>query len=167
MQPGLIGWGLCARLASGLEGRNMQVLPLVVFTSLSAFVSGAVRATGLDPNAPTWWGKYQYIQNGGNILPNSTSSSLSIGGNVDVSNECGPQSEMFIAMQDGRAIAGGSSETCEVAWLQALATWSPWSAHAPNHRSPGRAEVRSLSYPPNPAIRCLLSHSRVRFEQWI
>jgi hypothetical protein len=88
----------------------MNILPLVVFTSLSAFVSGAVHAAGLDPNSPTWWGKYQYVQNGGNILPSSTSSSLSVGGNVDVSNECGPQSETFIAMQDGRAMAGGSNE---------------------------------------------------------
>jgi hypothetical protein len=87
----------------------MRILTFVVLASLTTLVSGAARAAP-DPNAPTWWNKYQHIQNGNGILPASTLQSVSIGGNVDVSNECGPQSETFIAMKDGSTIAGGSNE---------------------------------------------------------
>ena len=84
----------------------MRNATFIVLASLITLMSGAARAA---PD-PTWWNKYQRIQNGNGILPGSGSHSASIGGNVDVSNECGPQSETFIAMKDGSTIAGGSNE---------------------------------------------------------
>ena len=63
-----------------------------------------------DPKNPTWWEKYQYIQSGGPLLPASSAGSLSLSNNVDVSNECGPQSETYIAIQNEKVMAGGSNE---------------------------------------------------------
>ena len=47
---------------------------------------------------PTWWDKYQYILNNGPDAGGGTSGSVSFGSNVDVSNECGPQSETYITV---------------------------------------------------------------------
>ena len=61
---------------------------------------------------PTWWSKYQFIRdNGGDAAPLSTSSTTA-NGNVDVSNECGPQSETFITINQNktRTLAAGSNE---------------------------------------------------------
>src|SRR5437660_4474432 len=61
---------------------------------------------------PTWWSKYEFIRdNGGDASPLSTTST-SVGGNVDVSNECGPQSETFITINPNKpkVLAAGSNE---------------------------------------------------------
>src|SRR5258708_874495 len=88
-----------------LGGSNMRNAAFIVPASLITLMSGAALAA---PD-PTWWNKYQHIQNGNGILQGSGSHSGSSGG-LDVSNECGPQSETFIAMKDGSTIAGGSNE---------------------------------------------------------
>jgi len=61
---------------------------------------------------PTWWDKYQYIANNGPTIGGGSSASLNFNGNVDVSNECGPQSEMFITLNPAqpRILAAGSNE---------------------------------------------------------
>ena len=60
---------------------------------------------------PTWWDKYTYLLNNGedplvSVAPSSTAT------NVDVSNECGPQSETYIAINPSRPrqLAAGSNE---------------------------------------------------------
>src|SRR5437773_1404914 len=61
---------------------------------------------------PTWWSKYEFIRdNGGDASPLTTSSTL-VSGNVDVSNECGPQSETFITINQNKpkVLAAGSNE---------------------------------------------------------
>ena len=61
---------------------------------------------------PTWWSKYEFIRdNGGDAAPLITSSTL-VNGNVDVSNECGPQSETFITINPNKpkTLAAGSNE---------------------------------------------------------
>src|SRR5438445_8098322 len=61
---------------------------------------------------PTWWSKYEFIRdNGGDAAPLSTSSTT-VNSNVDVSNECGPQSETFIAINQNKpkVLAAGSNE---------------------------------------------------------
>ena len=54
-----------------------------------------------DSKNPTWWDKYQYLLNNG---PDAlaTTAATSSGSNVDVSNECGPQSETYIAINPSR-----------------------------------------------------------------
>ncbi|HWY49277.1 MAG TPA: hypothetical protein VNX70_17950, partial [Bryobacteraceae bacterium] len=62
---------------------------------------------------PRWWAKYQtLLTNGANVPAGITSSAPVVGTNVDVSNECGPQSETFITLNtlNGKSIAGGSNE---------------------------------------------------------
>jgi len=65
-----------------------------------------------NPKHPTWWNKYQYLLKNGPSGNGGPSSSLSVGANVDVSNECGPQSETYITINPShpRSIAGGSNE---------------------------------------------------------
>src|SRR5437773_5009991 len=61
---------------------------------------------------PTWWSKYEFIRdNGGDASP-LTTSSTTVSGNVDVSNECGPQSETFITINQNKpkVLAAGSNE---------------------------------------------------------
>lgn len=61
---------------------------------------------------PTWWSKYQFIKNNVFTSGGVITSSLPFGSNVDVSNECGPQSETFITLNQSRPkyLAGGSNE---------------------------------------------------------
>ena len=61
---------------------------------------------------PTWWDKYQWLAKfGSDPAPGGTASSVA-GANVDVSNECGPQSETFITINPNRMkmLAAGSNE---------------------------------------------------------
>jgi hypothetical protein len=61
---------------------------------------------------PTWWDKYQYLLNNGPDADAGTTSSVVFGSNIDVSNECGPQSETYITINtaNSRNLAGGSNE---------------------------------------------------------
>src|SRR5256885_13203364 len=61
---------------------------------------------------PTWWDKYQFMKNNGPEASAGSSQSISFGKNVDVSNECGPQSETFITINPAQSkmLAAGSNE---------------------------------------------------------
>jgi hypothetical protein len=61
---------------------------------------------------PTWWDKFLYISNNGPDALQTTTAAPTSGTNVDVSNECGPQSETFIAINPSnpKQLAGGSNE---------------------------------------------------------
>src|SRR5258708_15888862 len=63
---------------------------------LALSISGAALAAYGTPN-PSWWNKYQYLLQHG-PSPFAPGAALSVGANVDVSNECGPQTETFIAL---------------------------------------------------------------------
>ena len=76
---------------------------------LLALVLG-LPALGASSQDPTWWEKYQFLQSGADLGVPGATSSLTVGSNVNVSNECGPQSETYITMFDGRKMAGGSNE---------------------------------------------------------
>jgi hypothetical protein len=60
---------------------------------------------------PTWWQKYKYLAANGPDTCTGTAA-LTVASNVDVSNECGPQSETFITINPAQPsnIAGGSNE---------------------------------------------------------
>src|SRR4051812_31732709 len=68
-----------------------------------------------DSKNPTWWDKLQFLAHN---PPDAFQSSAkapapnAFGGNVDVSNECGPQSETFIAInpRSPTNLAAGSNE---------------------------------------------------------
>jgi hypothetical protein len=64
-----------------------------------------------SPDKPTWWAKYQYLAaNGPDTCTGQTG--IKAGANVDMSNECGPQSETFMAINPSqpKTLAGGSNE---------------------------------------------------------
>jgi hypothetical protein len=79
---------------------------------LIVVVSVSASAQTNKSNSPTWWDKYQYLVKNGEapVLPSGFTASF--GSNVDVSNECTPQSEVYIALNQSktRILAAGSNE---------------------------------------------------------
>ncbi len=83
---------------------------------LGALVVGASVGVSTGPalansySQPRWWAKYQELLN--RTGPLSVTAPLSVGANVDASNEDGPQSETSIAINPSNAsqVVGGSNE---------------------------------------------------------
>lgn len=77
---------------------------------LFVYASPAIGQTR-SPDKPTWWDKYQYLATHGADTCTGQSA-LAVGPNVNVSNECGPQSETFVAINpmQPQVLAGGSNE---------------------------------------------------------
>src|SRR5438874_9486292 len=94
--------------------KQLLIVVVVALIASTLFLSNR-RASVAAQNTshdPTWWSKYEFIRdNGGDASPLSTTSS-SVGSNVDVSNECGPQSETFITINQNKPklLAAGSNE---------------------------------------------------------
>lgn len=85
---------------------------LFVFCFALASVVSAAAQTN-NPNQPTWWNKYEQLSKKGAPTGQLLSgSSLTTGTNVDVSNECGPQSETYITInpKSSSTLAAGSNE---------------------------------------------------------
>ncbi|HEV2064505.1 MAG TPA: sialidase family protein [Thermoanaerobaculia bacterium] len=82
------------------------------FLGLFFFLAAASVSAQRDPNNPTWWDKYQFLAKNGSDPSVGATQSLTVGSNVDVSNECGPQSETFITLNPSkpRVLAAGSNE---------------------------------------------------------
>ena len=77
------------------------------------FSTLVVSAQNNNSFTPRWWAKYQtLLNNGASPAAGLTSSAPVVGTNVDVSNECGPQSETFITLntRNASSVAGGSNE---------------------------------------------------------
>src|SRR5262249_61990669 len=86
------------------------LLSIIVIAGFGLSAFGV--AQNSNQHNPTWWNKYQYIANNGPGGGGAATSSLSVGSNVDVSNECGPQSETFITLDPSRppTLAGRVNE---------------------------------------------------------
>jgi hypothetical protein len=71
----------------------------------------AVQSTG-SQNNPVWWNKYQYLAQHGPLSGGAATASASVLGNVDVSNECGPQSETYLTLNPNspHQLTGGANE---------------------------------------------------------
>jgi len=84
---------------------------VLAFLAVCALGVRSAAADSIRKN-PTWWDKYQFLlKNGSGPSPGGISS-LAVGSNVDVSNECGPQSETFITINPSNPsnLAAGSNE---------------------------------------------------------
>jgi len=89
-------------------------------TSLRLFLLPIVPVLFLATNSfaqhsshnPTWWDKYTYLAKHGPLGETGATSSVTVGNNVDLSNECGPQSETFITLntREPKTLAAGSNE---------------------------------------------------------
>ena len=84
---------------------------LLAAFSLGLSLSAAFAETN-NPNNPTWWDKYQYLKNKAPLGDSGATSSIAYGSNVDISNECGPQSETYITLNpvNPKQLAAGSNE---------------------------------------------------------
>src|SRR6266511_1186114 len=91
--------------------RKDRLSILLVITASTLWVVVALSQNNISHN-PTWWGKYQYIVHNGLTDGGGATTPVSIRGNIDVSNECDPQSETFITINPSRpkALAAGSNE---------------------------------------------------------
>ncbi len=85
---------------------------ILIATIAAAWTASGAAAPTQSANNPTWWDKYLYLtKNGSDPAPGATASA-SVGDNVDVSVECGPQSETYITLNPARprVLAAGSNE---------------------------------------------------------
>ncbi|PYS90871.1 MAG: hypothetical protein DMF64_13780 [Acidobacteria bacterium] len=85
---------------------------LMALILVFAFNASFTYAQTNSPNNPTWWDKYQYLKHNAPLGDSTNTTSVNFGSNIDISNECGPQSETFIALSPaaGHALAAGSNE---------------------------------------------------------
>ena len=79
------------------------------------YLLSIVAASSMGQNtspAPVWWPKYQYLSQNAEDRAPGKGASATVGSNVNVSNECGPQSETFITVNSGNSsvLAAGSNE---------------------------------------------------------
>jgi hypothetical protein len=65
---------------------------------------------------PTWWAKLQYLLQHGISPTAGSTASTKVGENVDVSNECGPQSETFITLNplQPTTLSAGSNDISQL-----------------------------------------------------
>src|SRR5438094_819685 len=93
---------------------HLAIVGLFGLLALSLCVSSRTAKVSAQNSShdPTWWSKYEFIRDNGSDSAPSSTSSTSVNGNVDVSNECGPQSETFITINQNKPkiLAGGSNE---------------------------------------------------------
>jgi hypothetical protein len=84
----------------------------LLLSLLLCLVASAAFAQTNNPKDPTWWDKYQYLKNNGSDPASGSTTSVTVGSNVDVSNECGPQSETYITLNTAspRNLGAGSNE---------------------------------------------------------
>src|SRR5205807_4485324 len=82
---------------------------VVLMISLTLALTALAQSSSHDP---TWWDKFLFLANNGPDSLRSTVTPRIAGTNVDVSNECGPQSETFIAINPSnpKQLAAGSNE---------------------------------------------------------
>jgi len=114
------------RLAIALSAAAALAIPGSALTHAGAAPASACAATGTalaqaqrsaTNYNPTWWAKYQYLlahPAGGQSKPGvrTGAPATTAGPNVDVSNECGPQSETYITLDPSQPqrLAAGSNE---------------------------------------------------------
>ena len=93
---------------------RLSVLIVFGLVALSLGISSrSLKVTAANNQKdPTWWSKYEFIRANGSDPAAGPTSSVSVTGNVDVSNECGPQSETFITINPNNpsTLAAGSNE---------------------------------------------------------
>jgi hypothetical protein len=95
-----------------LRGTCFALLLALMLVGALAVSPNRGRAQNGGSHNPTWWDKYTYIAKNGPSGGGGQGGSVNVGTNVDISNECGPQSETFIAINSTQTknVAAGSNE---------------------------------------------------------
>ncbi len=88
-----------------------NILRLAVVCACLFFAVLASAQTN-HPHNPTWWAKFEQLVKSGAEQGGAATASLKVDDNVDVSNECGPQSETYITLNPNRPrmLTAGSNE---------------------------------------------------------
>src|SRR5947207_7246337 len=88
------------------------ILRSIPSAAIALLISAGGSLAQNSSHDPTWWDKYTYLAKNGPLGDGGATSSISSGNNVDVSNECGPQSETFITInsRSPKILAAGSNE---------------------------------------------------------
>ena len=81
-------------------------------TSISDRPATSKAAPKQRAEQPVFWTKLEWLRHNGPLSGRARTSSVTVGANVDASNECGPQSETFIALNPNNPsqLTGGSNE---------------------------------------------------------
>jgi hypothetical protein len=95
-----------------------HALLIVLLLSIGTFsvipVPHTNATSGSSYSSPTWWSKFEVVSSPGftPVGDGSKTKSVSVGPNIDVSNEPGPQSETSISINplNPKEIVGGSNE---------------------------------------------------------
>lgn len=94
-------------------GRTRISVVLAALSLVAALNVSPARAQSGGAAEPSWWPKFQALSSEGfTAAPAAPLSSVTVGANVDLSNEPGPQSETSIAINPSNAeqIVAGSNE---------------------------------------------------------
>ncbi len=92
---------------------RLSLLLIVTFLLLISISSPPPKVSAESRSQdPTWWSKYEFIRDNGSDAGPGNITSTAFGTNVDVSGECGPQSETFITINPNKTkvLAAGSNE---------------------------------------------------------
>jgi hypothetical protein len=104
----------CSFLHEESCGVLMRTIRLLSALTLLCVAMASAQNGSLTNNSnnPTWWDKYQYLKNNGPDPSAGPTTSVTVGSNVDVSDECGPQSETYITLNQSqpKTLAAGSNE---------------------------------------------------------
>src|SRR3954464_3225140 len=116
MRPSIEPASACRRAESSVHTTTRSPrMARFRFTAAAALLACSLSAPAVaqtnSSDKPTWWNKYEFlVAHGADTCTGGPS--LKVGANVNVSNECGPQSETFVAINPSRPsiLAGGSNE---------------------------------------------------------
>src|SRR6266702_43852 len=89
-----------------------RLLKIALLAATCTLSSSQTFSQNSTTHNPTWWAKYQYLLQHATSPGGGPTSSLTVGTNVDASNECGPQSETYITLNpvSSKSLAAGSNE---------------------------------------------------------
>ncbi len=92
--------------------KSVAVSMLILMLLITLVAPASAGGTTNNSNKPTWWEKYQYLLKNGPMDCKAANVSVTVGTNVDMSNECGPQSETYITLNPNqpKMLAAGSNE---------------------------------------------------------
>jgi hypothetical protein len=93
---------------------RLSLLLVLAFLLLTVSISSSPPKVSAQNTShdPTWWSKYEFIRDNGSEVAPAATTSTAFGSNIDVSSECGPQSETFITINPNKTkvLAAGSNE---------------------------------------------------------
>src|SRR3989442_9177050 len=92
------------RRKDGVSMKTRRLLFIAIIAGAASSPLTRAQSTQ-SQNNPTWWDKFLFLSKNGSDPAPGASAPASVGADVDVSAECGPQSETYITLNPSRARA--------------------------------------------------------------